>query len=441
MPAGLFTIHTFGCQMNEHDSERLAGLLRAAGYDPALSPEESDLVVVNTCSVRAKSEEKLFSLLGRLAARKKTRAFSLAVVGCAAQIRGDEIMARLPEVDFVLGPDSAPLLPALLSRGITKAVAREQSSRWLEENPRTVLRASPASAYVTVMEGCDNFCSYCIVPYARGREKYRPARLVRAEIEFLARNGYKEITLLGQNVNSYRDPETGLPFSGLLGMAGEIPGVEWLRFLTSHPKNFGPDLIRAMKTVAPLCRQLHLPLQSGSSRVLENMNRGYSREDYLGLVSSLREAAPGLELSTDIIVGFPGESEEDFRLTLDVMDRVRFANIFSFRFSPRPMTAAADMNDDVPAEVKKRRLIELQASQKQIQLGLNRLLVGTKRKVLCTGVSKKGEPFICGRDESFRVVNFSWEGKVSPRHRFLSVRITDCGPYSLRGEGQDFSPV
>ncbi|MBN2198765.1 MAG: tRNA (N6-isopentenyl adenosine(37)-C2)-methylthiotransferase MiaB [Candidatus Aminicenantes bacterium] len=441
MPAGLFTIHTFGCQMNEHDSERLAGLLREAGYEPSPAPEESDLVVVNTCSVRAKSEEKLFSLLGRLAFRKKRRAFRLAVVGCTAQIHGERIMARVPEVDYVLGPESESRLPELLSRGIGKAVALEQSAAWRESEPRTVPRASPASAYVTIMEGCDNFCTYCIVPYARGREKYRPARLVRAEVESLVRDGYKEITLLGQNVNSYRDPEGGLPFSGLLCDVGSLAAGIWLRFLTSHPKNFGSDLIAALKTVPALCRQIHLPLQSGSSRVLKTMNRGYSRDDYLGLVSSLREAMPGLELSTDVIVGFPGETEEDFVATLDVLDRVRFANIFSFRFSPRPMTAAAGREDDVPLSVKKRRLIELQALQKGIQHERNRALVGTERTVLCTGVSKKGGPFFCGRDESHRVVNFSWNGAVSPLHRFLSVRISDCGPYSLRGEGLGFSPA
>ncbi len=438
MPVRRFHIRTFGCQMNENDSERLAGLLREAGYERVLSPEASDILIVNTCSVRAKSEDKLFSFLGRIAGWKKSRPLMLAVVGCAAQVHGEKIMSRIPEVDFILGPDSAPLLPALLARGPAKVVALEQGSVWREDFPRSQVRNSPASAFITVMEGCDNFCAYCIVPYARGREKFRPARLVMAEAEALSRDGYKEVTLLGQNVNSYRDPENGLPLSALLQSLGSLPGLEWLRFLTSHPKNFRPDLILAMQTVPSLCRQLHLPLQSGSSRVLERMNRGYSREDYLGLVSSLREAVPGLELSTDVIVGFPGETDEDFRATIEVLDAVRFANIFSFRFSPRPMTSASGLEDDVPAGVKKRRLVELQARQKEIQLGLNRALVGTERRVLCAGKSKKAEPAFCGRDESHRVVNFSWSGSEPPLHRFLSVRITDCGPYSLIGRGLDF---
>ncbi|MBM3297909.1 MAG: tRNA (N6-isopentenyl adenosine(37)-C2)-methylthiotransferase MiaB, partial [Candidatus Aminicenantes bacterium] len=338
-----FFIHTFGCQMNENDSQRLAGMLRDAGHEPSPSLEESDLVVVNTCSVRAKSEEKLFSLLGRVASWKAGRDFTLAVVGCAAQVHGDRIRSRVPEVDFVLGPDGLALLPGLLARGAGKTVSTEQVSLWREDAPRSYRRSSPVSAFVTVMEGCDNFCAYCVVPYARGREKHRPARLVAAEAEALAGRGYKEITLLGQNVNSYRDPESGLPLAGLLRRLSALPGVEWLRFLTSHPKNFDPDLVQALKTVPSLCRQLHLPLQSGSSRLLRLMNRGYSREDYLDLVAALREAVPGLDLSTDIIVGFPGETEEDFQATLDVLDRVRFANLFSFRYSPRPMTAASSL--------------------------------------------------------------------------------------------------
>jgi tRNA-2-methylthio-N6-dimethylallyladenosine synthase len=426
--------------MNENDSERLAGLLRDAGWEPSAEAESSDLVVINTCSVRAKSEEKLFSLLGRLAAQKSRRAFRLAVIGCSAQVHGEGIMERVPGVDFVLGPDSAPRLPALLARGPGRAVSTGQVRAWAEDAPRGYLRESPVSAYVTVMEGCDNFCAYCVVPFARGREKFRPARLVESEIASLAAEGYKEITLLGQNVNSYRDPESGLTLPGLLRIASRQTGPEWLRFLTSHPRNFNQELIRTMASIPALCRQLHLPLQSGSSAVLERMNRGYSAGDYLRLVRDLRDALPGLELSTDVIVGFPGETEEDFRSTLDVLERVRFANIFSFRYSPRPMTAAARLEDDVPLGVKTARLVALQARQKAIQVELNRALVGAERLVLCDGASKKEASSFSGRDESHRVVNFSWPRSESPLHRFVTVRVTDCGPYSLRGEGRRISP-
>ncbi len=433
-PHPAFHIHTFGCQMNENDSEYMAGLLAEAGMEKTDSPEASDLVIVNTCSVRQKSEEKLFSFLGRLAVLKRKHNFRLAVAGCTAQAQGAKIMSRVPEVDLVLGPDSYSRLPRLLEAGSGKAVDVEQASVWREDRPRIFLRESRASAFVTIMEGCNNFCAYCIVPYARGREKFRPLRLVMDEIHGLAAAGYKEIILLGQNVNTYRDPESGLDFPGLLRQAGATPGLEWVRFITSHPKNFSGAIILAMQETPAICRQVHLPLQSGSRRVLERMNRGYTREEYLRLSDTLRQSLPGLELSTDIMVGFPGETEEDFAHTLQALEIVRFANIFSFRYSPRPFTASARRADDVPVQVKKRRLVELQERQKQVQLELNRALVGSTRRVLCTGASKKDPRAYSGRDESYRVVNFTAPEGLSPVHRFVEVRVTGCGPYSLTGE-------
>ena len=429
-----FHIHTFGCQMNENDSEYLAGLLAEAGYEKVDSPQSSDLVIVNTCSVREKSEEKLFSFLGRLATLKREKKFRLAVAGCSAQAHGEMIMSRVPEVDLVLGPDSYARLPQLLAAKIGRAVDVDQVLTWSEDRPRTFLRESPASAFVTIMEGCDNFCAYCIVPYTRGREKFRPLRLVMDEVRRLAADGYKEIILLGQNVNSYRDPETGEDFPRLLRLAAGLPGLKWVRFITSHPKNFGGAIIRAMREMPALCRQVHLPFQSGSTRILARMNRGYRQEDYLRLTDELRDNLPEIELSTDVIVGFPGEEEEDFEDTLRVLDRVRFANIFSFRYSPRPFTASSRLADDVPPRTKQRRLVELQERQKQIQLGLNQALVGRTRRVLCTGPSKKDARVFSGRDESCRVVNFTAGEGLSPVHRFVQVRVTGCGPYSLRGE-------
>ena len=429
-----FHIHTFGCQMNENDSEYLAGLLAEAGYEKVDSPESSDLVIVNTCSVREKSEEKLFSFLGRLAALKREKKFRLAVAGCSAQAHGEMIMSRVPEVDLVLGPASYGRLPLLLRAETGRAVDVDQVLTWSEDRPRTFLRESPVSALVTIMEGCDNFCAYCIVPYTRGREKFRPLRLVLAEIEDLARRGYQEVILLGQNVNSYRDPETGVDFPLLLRRAAGLPGLKWIRFITSHPKNFGGAIIQALRELPSLCRQVHLPLQSGSTRILARMNRGYGQGDYLRLADELRDALPEIELSTDVIVGFPGEEEEDFEDTLHVLHRVRFANIFSFRYSPRPFTASSRLADDVPPRTKQRRLMELQERQKQIQIGLNQVLIGRTRRVLCTGPSKKDPRAFSGRDESYRVVNFTAPEGFSPIHRFVQVRITGCGPYSLRGE-------
>lgn len=425
-------VRTFGCQMNENDSEHIAGLLVRAGADRTDRPEDADIVVVNTCAVREKSEEKLYSYLGRLASLKRKRAFILGVVGCVAQVRKAELLRKRPFVDFVLGPDNYLDLPAVVrSAAETPAVMTEWTSDWREVGEDATARESPWSAFVPVMEGCNNFCTYCIVPFSRGREKFRPLTGVLDEVRGAAGAGALEIQLLGQNVNSYKDPETGLAFAGLLDRVCAVPGVEWVRFITSHPKNFGDDIIRAMTRNPKVCRSLHLPLQSGSSRVLAGMNRGYSREDYLALVSRLKDSLPAILLSTDIIVGFPGETEEDFEATCDVLRRVRFAGVFSFRYSLRPLTAAASIPDDVPLDVKRRRLVALQDLQKTIQLEVNGSFVGRDLRVLCTGPSVKGGGRYAGRSEGNLVVNFDSAG--DPTGRFVAVRVTGKGPYSLHG--------
>jgi len=282
------------------------------------------------------------------------------------------------------------------------------------------------------MEGCNNFCSYCIVPFTRGREKFRPFPNIIKEVKDLADNGYKEIQLLGQNVNSYRDPSSGKDFSALLREVNSIPGIEWIRFITSHPTKFTLDIALAMKEGEKICPQLHLPLQSGSSSVLRRMNRGYTREEYLEKIKLLRDLMPGISLNTDIIVGFPGETEKEFQETLKILEEVRYTNIFSFRYSPRPLTAASRMTDDVPFEVKKRRLIEVQELQKNIQLEKNKSMIGRVIKVLCLGKSKKNPQIFSGRNQGFQVVNFK-----SPKDftgEFTPVLITSCGPHSLQGE-------
>jgi tRNA-2-methylthio-N6-dimethylallyladenosine synthase len=428
-----FFIRTFGCQMNENDSEHLAGLLAGAGAVRAGSLEDSDIVIVNTCAVRGKSEEKADSFLGRLTALQKKRDVLIAVAGCSAQLRRGGLLRAKPRIEIVVGPDRYHELPALLAdRTGGGRVATGRSRAWHEFGPDATLREDLSSAYVPIMEGCDNFCAYCVVPFARGREKCRPMEGVMAEVADAAAKGYREVQLLGQNVNSYRDPGTGAGFAPLLDRVSRVPGIAWVRFLTSHPKDLSPEIARIMAGRPTVCRQIHLPLQSGSSAVLDRMNRGYTRAVYLEKIGMLKALMPEISLSTDVIVGFPGETEADFEATLSALEEVGFANIFSFRYSPRPMTAAAKLPDDVPPEVKRRRLIVLQDLQKRLQLGRNRSFVGTTVRVLGTGVSRKGGGRFTGRTEGFQVVNFT--APEDARGRFVDVRITDCGPYSLVGE-------
>jgi tRNA-2-methylthio-N6-dimethylallyladenosine synthase len=425
-------VRTFGCQMNENDSEHISGVLAGAGAERACGPEDADIVVVNTCAVRQKSEEKLFSYLGRLSCLKKKRPFLLGVVGCVAQIRQDALVEKLPFIDFIAGPDNYLELPEIVGRATgTPAVRTDLSREWKEFDSGSTVREAPWSAFIPVMEGCDNFCAYCIVPYARGREKFRPLPNIVGEVRAAAGAGALEVQLLGQNVNSYRDPDSRLGLAGLLDAVSAVPGIEWVRFITSHPKNFGDDIIRAMAVDPKVCPALHLPLQSGSSRVLARMNRGYSREDYLALVGRLKHSLPALHLMTDVIVGFPGETEEDFEATCSLLREVRFSGIFSFRYSPRPLTAAAAVPDDIPLETKRRRLMTLQALQKSIQVGVYRSFVGQDLRVLGTGPSPKGAGRFSGRTAANLVVNF--DSASDPAGRFVTVRITGSGPYSLHG--------
>jgi tRNA-2-methylthio-N6-dimethylallyladenosine synthase len=428
-----FFLRTFGCQMNENDSEKIAGVLAGAGARPAERAEDADIVIVNTCAVREKSEEKLYSYLGRIRPRPGGRPVLVGVAGCVAQAESAELLKRRPFVDFVVGPDNYLRLPEIILRcaGPT-VVADEWSAAWRETPESLMRRRSPVTAFVSIMEGCNNFCSYCIVPFARGREKFRPLKHIRAELAELAARGYREIQFLGQNVNSYRDPESGTPFAALLTEAGRAPGLKWVRFLTSHPKNFSIDIVEAMASSPAICREVHLPLQSGSTAVLARMNRGYTREEYLAKTALLRRRIPGISLSTDIIVGYPGETEAEFRDTLSALEIIRFTNIFSFRYSPRPRTAAAREADDVPFETKKQRLMEVQALQKEIQSTLHKGLVGSTMTVLGVGPSRKDPAVFCGRNESHQVVNF--RSPADPAGRFVQVRITGAGPYSLRGD-------
>lgn len=428
-----FHIHTFGCQMNESDSEHIAGMLMASGLAVAPSPEESDLIIVNTCAVREKSEEKLYSLLGRLESLKKKKGTIIGVVGCVAQLYRSKLWDKKPSLDFIVGPHNYWQIPQIiLNRSSEKVILTHWSAEWHPTPIRQIRRYSPVSAYITIMEGCNNFCSYCVVPYTRGREKYRPIRDILHEAEELASQGYKEIQFLGQNVNSYVDPESGNNFAVLLRDANKITGIEWIRFITSHPKNFTEEIAHTMKEAQKVCHQLHLPIQSGSTSVLKRMNRGYTRQDYIEKIALLRKLMPDIYLSTDIIVGFPGETREEFQQTMSLLELIQYTNIFSFRYSPRPLTKAAKTMDDIPLEVKKDRLIQVQALQKNIQLEKNKSAIGQTQKVLCTGKSKKDPKVYSGRNAGYQVVNFNSSNEVL--HRFVRVKITGCGPYSLFGE-------
>ncbi|MBC7348435.1 MAG: tRNA (N6-isopentenyl adenosine(37)-C2)-methylthiotransferase MiaB [Candidatus Aminicenantes bacterium] len=427
-----FYIHTFGCQMNVNDSEHLASLLLAEGARPARSPEDSDFILVNTCAVREKSVLKLFSYLGRLKEQKERRGSVLACLGCVAQLHREQLLKKFPYLDLVAGPHQYAAVPLLLRNlQVERRVLTAWEKDWVDLPIVPEARESRVSAYVTIMEGCNNFCTFCVVPFVRGREKYRPLPSILQEVRELAGRGYLEVQLLGQNVNSYRDPDSGAGLPELLAAVAEVPGIEWVRFLTSHPRDFSPALIEAMAASPKVCRQLHLPLQSGSDRILKAMNRQYTRAEYLEIVERLQALMPDISLSTDLIVGFPGETEDDFEQTMEMLEKIRFTNIFSFRYSPRPRTAASRLKDDVPEETKIERLIRLQTRQKEIQLELNRRLIGRTIRVLCLGASKKGQLF-AGRNEGLQVVNFRSEQDVS--NRMVEVRVTGCGPYSLHGQ-------
>jgi tRNA-2-methylthio-N6-dimethylallyladenosine synthase len=431
--AGLpFFIHTFGCQMNELDSERIAGSLAAAGARKVEELEASRLVIVNTCAVRSKSEDKLYSYLGRLRAWKRRRDGLVAVVGCVSQIDRERILSRCPAVDIVAGPDNYHRLAEVLAEGLQRrTVMVSRVSGWREDLRGPVLRESPVSAYVTIMEGCDNFCAYCIVPFARGRARFRPLSAIVEETGRLAADGYREVQLLGQNVNAYRDPETGATFADLLTRVDRVEGAGWVRFVTSHPRDLDNPTIAAMAASRHVCRQIHLPLQAGSTAVLSRMKRGYAREDYLDRVGRLRAAMPGIALSTDIIVGFPGETEAEFAETLTALEEIRFASIFSFMYSPRPRTAAALLADDVPPEVKRRRLREVQALQEGLQTALHQEMIGRTVDVLGLDRNPRDPGLQSGRTEGNQVVNFR-SGREC-LGRFVPVEIIAAGPYSLHG--------
>jgi tRNA-2-methylthio-N6-dimethylallyladenosine synthase len=425
-------IKTFGCQMNLADSDLMAQVL-APEYVPTASPEEADLYLINTCAIREKSEQKVRSLLGSLKALKRRRPqLLLGVGGCVAQQEGEALLKAVPHLDLVFGTHGIYRLPELVrraARGPVVEVAMEEG--FPPARPR---RFAPGvvQTQVTIMQGCDNYCAFCVVPYVRGPERSRPPEDIEAEVaEFLAAGG-KEVTLLGQNVNSYG---RGLPgpvtFAALLRRLARLPGLVRLRFATSHPKDLSDELIALFGELPPLCEHLHLPVQSGSNRILAAMNRRYTREHYLELVGKLRRACPELSLSTDLIVGFPGETEEDFQDTLALVREVGFQHAFCFKFSPRPHTAAAGLADQVPEEVKSRRLSRLLALQDELTLKAHSRLVGEVREVLVEGTSKRVPHELTGRLRTNQVVNFP--GPLDLVGQLIRVELTEAHPHSLKG--------
>lgn len=427
-------IATFGCQMNAYDSKRMAGMLAEMGYAPVQGPDAADLIVLNTCSVRRLAEEKVYSYVGELKRLKREKPWLIiGVGGCVAQQEGDKLLKRLPHLDFVFGPDAVTSLPEL----VTEAIQGKRQALTRLGPPagpgRIIVPAEPGlRAMVTVMTGCDNFCSYCVVPYVRGRERSRPAGEILREVAALVEAGVREITLLGQNVNSYHDPDSGLDFAGLLGRVNDVEGLWRIRFTTSHPKDLGQGLIEAMAGLDKVMEQMHLPAQSGSNRMLGAMNRGYTRERYLEQVCRLREKVPQVALGSDIIVGFPGESEEDFEQSLSLLREVRYDFLYSFKYSDRPFTKASRIEDKLDEETKSARLVELQALQREIGLQEHQDQAGRVEELLVEGPAKHGRGLMSGRSRAGRVVNFS--GPPELAGSLVMVRITQGRENSLAGE-------
>jgi tRNA-2-methylthio-N6-dimethylallyladenosine synthase len=430
-------IETYGCQMNEHDSERMLRLLEASHYAETKEAREADLILVNTCSVREKPEQKVYSALGRFKELKEDRGTIIGVAGCVAQQEGERLLKRVPYLDLVLGTQALPRLPEMVKR-IEFSGQRvcdtgvDPDGGYLKTLP---LQSSLKSvkAYVTIMQGCDQFCSYCIVPYVRGRERSRSSREILEEVRHLADLGVKEVCLLGQNVNGYgKKTEGEADFPLLLGSINEVEGIERIRFITSHPANLSDELIEAFVSLPKLCEHIQLPFQSGSNRILKAMRRGYTKESYLEKIDRLRKVSPSIAVTADVIVGFPGEKETEFKETLDLMKRVQFDDLFSFKYSSRKGTRAAQIQDQIEEKVKEERLAVLQDIQREITLRKNQELDGSSVEVLVEGPSRQSDRDVTGRTRSNKIVNF--EGALDLVGKRVRVKIVKVFPHSLRGE-------
>ncbi|MEZ5659693.1 MAG: tRNA (N6-isopentenyl adenosine(37)-C2)-methylthiotransferase MiaB [Burkholderiaceae bacterium] len=436
-------IKTFGCQMNEYDSAKMADILGDAEViEPAASPEEADIVLFNTCSVREKAQEKVFSDLGRLKALKRDRPdMIIGVGGCVASQEGEAIIGRAPFVDLVFGPQTLHRLPQMIAARRAGAAA-QVDIRFPEIEKFDALpaaRSEGPSAFVSIMEGCSKYCSFCVVPYTRGEEISRPLASVLTEVAELAAQGVREITLLGQNVNAYLAPfeagdddDQAVDFASLLELVADVPGIERIRYTTSHPREFSERLIACHGRLDKLVAHVHLPVQAGSDRILSAMKRGYTALEYKSIVRRLRAACPRVSISSDFIVGFPGETEADFEQTMALIDAVGFDNSFSFVYSERPGTPAAALADDTPREVKLARLQHLQARLAEHAARISQAMVGSRQRVLVEGPARRDPEQLMGRTENNRIVNFA--GEAQWVGTMIDLTITEALPHSLRGE-------
>ena len=438
MDKKLFCISTYGCQMNEEDSEKLSGMLKSQGYERTENKEEASIIIFNTCCVRENAENKVFGNLGQLKQlKKKNPNLVIAICGCMMQQVGmaDKVLKTFPYVDIIFGTHNAHKFPEYLHRVLQEGVQVKEilnkEEGIVEGLP--IDRKSDVKAFVTIMYGCNNFCTYCIVPYVRGRERSRKSEDIIKEIEELVSQGYKEITLLGQNVNSYgKGLEEDIDFAGLLRKVNEVKGLERVRFMTSHPKDLSDDVIMAIKECDKLCEQVHLPVQSGSSRILKEMNRHYDREYYLDLVKKIKAEIPDVTLTTDIIIGFPGETEEDFLDTLNLCEEVGYDSAFTFIYSRRNHTPADKMENQIPDDIKHDRFNRLvEAINKKVILK-NKEYEGKVVEVLVEGPSKNDETKLTGRTRNGKLVNF--EGKEGLIGELVNVKIVRAQPFSLIGE-------
>ena len=421
--------------MNVHDSEKIAGILSDSGYENAGSFSNANIIVLNTCSIREKAEQKFYSELGRLEGMKKKRPdLKIAVAGCIAKQKGNKLFKRFPYIDFVFGPNNIDSV-----QGWIRSTDDARRSTAVHDDPEyhrkkiPVKRAGGVRAWVSIMYGCDNFCAYCVVPYTRGRERSRPSQDIYDEVASLAVQGFKEITFLGQNVNSYgRTFSDHVDFPDLLRMVHEIEGMQRVRFVTSHPRDISEKLINTMRDLPKMCNHIHLPVQSASDRILYLMNRGYSYQDYKNKIDMLRDSIPDLAVTTDIITGFPGESEEDFQFTVKALYDIEYDGIFAFKYSKRPDTKALSLPDHVDDHVKSRRLSEILKIQEDITYKKNKLLEGKTLEVLVEGVSETDSNKLTGRTRTNKIVNFP--GNKSDIGEFVMTRILEAKLHSLHGE-------
>lgn len=437
MTSKTFYIETFGCQMNAHDSEKVIGTLVSKGYTKVETPEAAGLILYNTCSIRDKAEQKVFNRLQNFK-REAGKGKVFGVLGCVAQQEGEKIFDKAPHVSLVAGSASYTKLPQMLVRleaGDRRVTGLSLDTDETFETPFT-RRDNPHRAYITIIEGCDKSCAYCVVPFTRGPERSRTSGSVMAEAARLAESGYTEIQLLGQNVNSYRDPSpAGWDFATLLARVAGVPGIRRVRFTTSHPRDFVKPIVDAIDAQPVVCDHVHLPVQSGSNRILSAMDRLYTRDEYMRRIEWLKNARRKIAITTDIIVGFPGETEADFNETLALLDVVEYDSLFSFKYSPRPNTAALAMGDKVPEEEKTRRLTVVQERQRAIQIRRNSETIGKVQEVLVEGRNLALGQWI-GRTSQNRTLNFSHADGSGEEliGRYLNVRVTRAGPNSLVGE-------